>query len=294
MTVRSRSLQALLLCGALLRAPSAHADPSPTEISPRGRRSRARVSWKPISSGSRPTLKLREALAVKDTPGLRFHLAHCEDASRGSWSKPRSTTIAQASSCAKGAKAPDVQKLLVPASADAQARMPRLTVEIPSDVPAPVAHDWTARRSRRVSSRWAVPLNPGRSSSSRSLRAGAAAFDAVLGLKEGSKPRVCAESRASAGGRARPVPSGAGDRVSERRRDRLDSCAADGDAPQSSAKLYLMVGESAVTVAGLALGDRLRARSVVRARSRASRAEPHRPSGARQRWRVHYSGRARQ
>jgi hypothetical protein len=77
--------------------------------------------------------KLDAALAIKETPGLHFHRAHCAEqlgklvlAARH---YARSDELIRA-----GATAPDVEELLTPARARLLARVPRLTLTLPSDV----------------------------------------------------------------------------------------------------------------------------------------------------------------
>lgn len=78
--------------------------------------------------------KLDAALAIKETPGLHFHRAHCAEqlgelvlAARH---YARSEALIRA-----GATAPDVEELLVAARARVLARVPRLTLALPNDVP---------------------------------------------------------------------------------------------------------------------------------------------------------------
>jgi hypothetical protein len=77
--------------------------------------------------------KLDAALAIKETPGLHFHRAHCAEqlgelvlAARH---YARSEEMIRA-----GAAAPDVEELLSAARARVLARVPRLTLSFPNDV----------------------------------------------------------------------------------------------------------------------------------------------------------------
>ena len=77
--------------------------------------------------------KLDAALAIKETPGLHFHRAHCAEqlgelvlAARH---YSRSEEMIRA-----GAAAPDVEELLSAARARVLARVPRLTLSFPNDV----------------------------------------------------------------------------------------------------------------------------------------------------------------
>jgi hypothetical protein len=79
------------------------------------------------------SVKLDAALAIKETPGLHFHRAHCAEqlgelvvAARH---YARSEALIRA-----GAKAPDVEELLAAARARVLAKVPRLVLTLPSDV----------------------------------------------------------------------------------------------------------------------------------------------------------------
>jgi hypothetical protein len=77
--------------------------------------------------------KLRDALAVKDTPGLRFHLAHCEE-QLGRLVEALISYDQARELLAAGAKAPDVEALLEPARKALEARVPYLMLVPPADV----------------------------------------------------------------------------------------------------------------------------------------------------------------
>jgi hypothetical protein len=77
--------------------------------------------------------KLDAALAIKETPGLHFHRAHCAEQLgelvRAARHYARSDEL-----IVSGQPAPDVEELLAPARARVLARVARLTLELPSDV----------------------------------------------------------------------------------------------------------------------------------------------------------------
>jgi hypothetical protein len=77
--------------------------------------------------------KLREALAIKETPGLRYHLAHCEEQLGRLVSA--SLEYARASELIReGAQAPDVAQLLALADQRLVTQIPKLSLDVPSDV----------------------------------------------------------------------------------------------------------------------------------------------------------------
>lgn len=78
-------------------------------------------------------VKLREALAIKETPGLRYHLAHCEEQS-GSL-VAASLEYARASELIRaGAQAPDVAQLLSLADQRLVTQIPKLSLDVPADI----------------------------------------------------------------------------------------------------------------------------------------------------------------
>ena len=254
MTLRARSFRALLLCGIAFGARQAHADPSTAELSNARQAFESAVVLEADQKWVEATLKLREALAVKDTPGLRFHLAHCEE-QQGLLVEAVLDYDRASELLRQGAKAPDVQKLLVPASAELKSRIPHISVEIPSDVQNAVAElDGKAYAPSELA--LGTPLNPGPHQLKISGR-GRGAFERSFALKEGEQITIRAElpsgppdggvsapSTSLSASPAQPVPSFAP----------ADSSKTAGAGARSSPKLYLLLGESAVTVAGLALG----------------------------------------
>ncbi|HEY1533525.1 MAG TPA: hypothetical protein VGF76_05890 [Polyangiaceae bacterium] len=249
MIVRSRCLETLLFCAATFVSRWADADPSPVEISSARQAFETAVSLESAQQWAEATLKLRQALAVKDTPGLRYHLAHCE-AEQGLLVEAALDYDRASELIAKGAKAPDVQKLLSLASAALKARVPHLSVELPSDVLAPVATiDGKVFPPSELA--LGVPLNPGHHELSVSA-SGRSSFLRSLDLKEGEQPELHAElprAPAPAFTPAAPpsvqAPPMSGSAYAE---------PSGTDAEHPSTKLYLMLGESVLTVAGLAVG----------------------------------------
>jgi len=190
---------------------------------------------------------LRAALTVKDTPGLRFHLAHCEEEQgqlvEASLDYDRASELLR-----QGAKAPDVQKLLVPASADLKRRIPRVSVEIPSDVPNPTAQiDGKPYAPSELA--LGQTLNPGQHQLSVSAL-GRDPFVSMFTLKEGDQVSIRVELKDTPRAtRAMPQPPTSGPRVPVRSASAPPAPSGNATSP----KLYLMIGESAVTVAGIAL-----------------------------------------
>ncbi len=249
MTFRSQSISALLLGSVALCSGVAHADPSQTGIATAKQAFESAVALEAEQKWVDATAKLRVALAVKDTPGLRFHLAHCEE--QQGFLIEAALDYDRASELMKqGAKAPDVQKLLVPASADLKRRIPRVTVEVPTDAVSPEAQlDGKAYPLSELA--LGEALNPGPHQLKVSA-SGRRPFESSFSLKEGDQITIAAELPVSqaplANSAVRVAPS------AEPPLLRADSAPKERSVTAASAKSYLLVGESAVTVAGLALG----------------------------------------
>jgi hypothetical protein len=77
--------------------------------------------------------KLRQALLIKETPGLRYHLAHCEE-QMGALVAASLDYERAAELLRGGAKAPDVEQLVGLASQRIAARVPKLTLSAPEGV----------------------------------------------------------------------------------------------------------------------------------------------------------------
>ncbi|HEY0466601.1 MAG TPA: hypothetical protein VGC79_20475, partial [Polyangiaceae bacterium] len=234
-------------CAALLAPRPARAETSSAEISAARHAFESALAAEADQHWAEAALKLREAIAVKDTPGLRFHLAHCEielgHLLAASLEYDRALEL-----LSSGAKAPDVQKLLAPARTELLQRLPRLTLEIPPDVQAPlIAIDNHPYPASEVS--LGVPLDPG-AHELRVQAAGRRGFERALSLKEGDRLvlPVVLPVAAPAGGPSEvsaavePLPANSNAELSPPERS------------SSSAKLYLMIGESVLTAAGLGLG----------------------------------------
>jgi hypothetical protein len=251
MTLRPPALETLLLCSVVLTAHHAHAQPTAAEISTARRAFESAVALEADQKWIEATLKLRQALAVKDTPGLRFHLAHCEEKQNllveASLDYDRSSELLR-----QGAKAPDVQKLLIAASAELKPRIPQVIVEMPSEIPSPVAElDGKAYAPSELA--LGQVLNPG----AHRLRVSAAGhrpFERSFSVREGDRITIRAElqsvepSRLPVGA-ALAAPSAQSSPSFE-----VDSTNPAGAHLSPSPKVYLMLGESAIVVAGLALG----------------------------------------
>ncbi|HKO53896.1 MAG TPA: hypothetical protein VJV79_39585 [Polyangiaceae bacterium] len=248
MIFRARSLALLIACAALFTPHSAQAEASAAEISAAKQAFESALAAEAEQRWADAALELREAIAVKDTPGLRFHLAHCETELgrllEASLEYDRALELLRG-----GVQAPDVQQLLGPARAALLSRLPRLTLEIPADVRTSlIGIDDRRYASSEVA--LGVPLNPG-NHELRVQAVGRRAFERALSLNEGDRVSlsVVLPLADPAGG-----PSEA-TRVAEPSLPASESTAGHlPERPSSSVKLYLMIGESLLTAAGLGVG----------------------------------------
>jgi len=249
MMFRTRLLASLIACATFFAPGPAQAEPTAAEISAAKQAFESALAAESGQRWADAALKLREAIAVKETPGLRFHLAHCEtelghlvDASL---EYDRALELLR-----QGAKAPDVQKLLGPARASLLERLPRLTVDIPADVQAArVTIDGRPYPPSELA--LGVPLDPGLHEL-RVQATGRRAFERALSLKEGDRILLSA---------ALPLAAPAADGPGEAARTpeapqpaRSNDVTPPPEGRPSSTKLYLLIGESVLTAAGLGVG----------------------------------------
>jgi hypothetical protein len=244
-----RAFASFLITTAALGARTAQADPAGPDLSAAKLAFESAVSLEGERHWAEAAVKLRQAIAVKDTPGLRFHLAHCE-LEQGRLVEASLEYEGASELLRQGAKAPDVQKLLGPASEALKSRIPRLTVELPPDLSSPsAALDGKPYPPSELA--LGVPLNPGRHVL-RVTAAGRRPFEQVLVLNEGEPETVRPQLAVAA-----PPVTPAMPRVQSAAPSAKPSptpAPPARDTQSSSAKLYLLIGESVLTVAGLGVG----------------------------------------
>jgi len=185
--------------------------------------------------------KLREAIQVKDTPGLRFHLAHCEE-QMGLLVEAMLDYDRANDLLAAGAKAPDVAALLEPARQSLERRLPTLVIVTPAGVPG-VSVELNGRPLARSIFGRPAPINPGRHSV-RVTAPGHSTFTASVDIAEGARERVQA--------RLTPLPTVPS--PSPTTAPNSSSRQSASPPPQGSALTYVLVGESAFTIASLGVG----------------------------------------
>jgi hypothetical protein len=126
-----------LFAAVLTLSGAAFADPSPSEIALARRLFADALVLENAGNWAEAIAKLKDAIAIKETPGLRYHLAHCQE-QRGelvaaSLDYERASELIRA-----GAQAPDVEQLLELANQRLLTQIPKLTLVLPAGVPEAV------------------------------------------------------------------------------------------------------------------------------------------------------------
>ena len=128
-------LALLLALVPALQAPGvlAAAEPTPSELSvarrlfDEGRAAEDAARWREAAD------KFRQATAIKDTPGMRFHLARCEE-EQGAFVEALVEYDRARELIDGGMRAADVEKLLAVARERVRAKVALLTLRLPNDV----------------------------------------------------------------------------------------------------------------------------------------------------------------
>jgi hypothetical protein len=238
-----------LFCGAALLAQPGIclAQPSATELAVARRLFEDAVRLEHESNWELAASKLRDALAVKDTPGLRFHLAHCEE-QLGRLVEALISYDQARELIAAGARAPDVEALLEPARQSLESRVPYLLIVAPADVDRLEVELDGKAVARSVLGR-AAPVNP----TKHQIRARAPGYKdyaEYVQLGEGERRTVTLSLVPLPGASAGlPAPSA----VSKERGPVTPKyeVSTSGGVP---ARTYVLAAESAFTVAALGVG----------------------------------------
>ena len=186
--------------------------------------------------------KLKSALAIKETPGLRYHLAHCEE-QLGALVAAALDYERSAELIRNGAPAPDVEPLLPLAQRRLDSRIARLDIVVPQGAAALAEVDGRALPATALGT--SLRLDPG--THRVVVRAqGKPDFDGELTLATGehrtlkvffdrageSTPAVAAAATASQPLEPAPRDRGSG----------------------STLRTGVLIGEAALTLAGLGVG----------------------------------------
>jgi hypothetical protein len=234
------------LCLAVALAPgrALAAEPTATELAVARRLFKEATELEAQRRWEEAAVKLREAIRVKDTPGLRFHLAHCEE-SLGLLVEALLDYDRARDLIAAGARAPDVESLLPDAQRALSRRVPSIVIVSPAGVT-----DVTASIDGKVVASSVLgrpaPVNPGTHQVIVSAP-GYQEFRADVSVTEGERRVLAVKLIAESTSRPAPAPPAKTPRSAPR-----TSPVVPSSGP--SARNYVLVGEMAVTAASLAVG----------------------------------------
>jgi hypothetical protein len=229
--------------GAALSAPSLvlAAEPTPSEISvarrlfDEGKSAEEAARWREAAD------KFRQAAAIKDTPGIRFHLARCEE-ERGAFVEALVEYDRARELLDGGVKAPDVERLLPEARERVRAKVALVTLRLPNGTQsANVLLDGKPVSATVLGV--PLPLNPGRHRLQASAP-GRAAYDKELQLATGEVREVALELPPSAMAPAPAAPAAARPRGE----------ATSGVDTSVPTRTIVLVGEGSLFAAALGTG----------------------------------------
>jgi hypothetical protein len=192
--------------------------------------------------------KLQEALGVVETPGLRYHLAYCQEG-QGLMVEALANYERAQQMIAGGSKAPDVAELLAPKRDALLARIPKLRVRARAPaVLERVTVDGAAFTAAQASE--PIPLNPGRRKVTVWAQGQSSPLEREVVLAEGRETsEEFAWPALAPAAAANPAPSGP-------LPPQPDRAEPSEPAPSSglSARTVVLIAEAAVTVAGTGVG----------------------------------------
>jgi hypothetical protein len=186
----------LLVCSALLAplvvsaAASGASEPSPSEISVARRLFQDGKAAEDAGRWREAAEKFRSAIAIKDTPGMRFHLARCEE-EQGAFVEALVEYDRARELIDHGMNAADVEKLLPAARERVRAKVGLLTLKLPADVQN-ITVELDGRALSRSVLEEPMPINPGKHRLV-AVAAGRAKFDEEVQLGTGEAKQLTVE-----------------------------------------------------------------------------------------------------
>jgi len=224
-----------------LRTPSllAAPEPTPSELSVARRLFDEGRAAEDASRWSEAAEKFRRATTIKDTPGLRFHLARCHE-EQGALVEALVEYDRARELIDGGVRAADVEKLLAEARERVRAKVAQLTLQLPSDVQqVSVELDGKALSASVLGV--PMPINPGKHRLS-AVAAGRTRFATELTLGVGEVRQLPIELPL-----ATSVPAGAPPSTASAPKARLD----DTTVPT---RTIALIGEASLFAAALGTG----------------------------------------
>ena len=228
-------------------------EPTPSELSvarrlfDEGRAAEDAGRWREAAD------KFRSATAIKDTPGMRFHLARCEE-EQGAFVEALVEYDRARELLDSGVRAADVEKLLTLARERVRAKVALLTLRLPQDVQnASVELDGRALSATVLGV--PMPINPGKHRVN-AVAAGRTPFSGDFDLGTGEVRQLAIElptsptvPQPSSGAPSAPAPAATGTHI-----DVAKPASATGADTSVSTRTIAMVGEGSLFAAGLATG----------------------------------------
>lgn len=204
--------------------------------------------------------KLREALAIKETPGLRYHLGYCLE-QQGKLVDALVELDRADEMLRRGAKAPDVEKLLAAARERVKKSVGEVTLRLGANLKgAAVELDGVVVKPALIGK--GIPVNPGQHVVT-AKQTGRVPYRRELQVDAGGNVDVLitmgVQSAGGAGpaaGAPAPGPSGVGGSQGGDGAESSGSASAslDDAAKSGSAKTWVLIGEGVVTLAALGAG----------------------------------------
>lgn len=258
--VRSRFAVAMLLAAlAIIATPrfALAAEPTAAEVAVARRLFGEAAALEKEKKWAEAEAKLREAVAIKETPGLRYHLGHALE-QQGKLVEALVEYDRAAEMLERGVKAPDVAELVGPARDGVRKRVPSLTVKLPAGVSGPkVEVDGTDLKAALIGK--PMPVNPGDHVVTASAP-GRQAFRREITVGEGGAQEVLLElpARAPAGAGAAASGPGASPNAGAKSGAADGGDATRGDSATGgsvgSTRTVVLIAEAAFTVVALGAG----------------------------------------
>lgn len=235
----------LLITAGIRAAP----EPTPSEISVARRLFEEGKKAETARRFAEAAHKFRSATAIKDTPGLRFHLAVCEE-EQGAFVEALVEYDRARELIDSGIRAADVERVLPAARERVRAKLAQLTLQLPADV-RDVEVQLNGKTLSAAVLGVAIPTNPGKHHL-RVTAPGRIPFATEFDMASGQAMQLPIELPA-APAVAAPGGSTAAASNSGRAPTHVAAAAVKTDDAIST-RTVVLVGEAALAAAGLGTG----------------------------------------